>query len=173
MSGAGGDASHQPAPGASRAAFGFIFVTVLLDMMALGIVIPVLPKLVESFLDNDTAAAARWFGLFGTVVGADAVPLLAAARRAVGPVRAKARGAAVELRPRIRLRADGACAVARLAVSRPRDFGHHHGERRDVLCLYRRRDRAGEARGGVRPDRRGLRRRLHPGSGRRRASGRT
>jgi DHA1 family tetracycline resistance protein-like MFS transporter len=40
---------------------------VLLDMMALGVVIPVLPKLVESFLDNDTAAAARWFGLFGTV----------------------------------------------------------------------------------------------------------
>ncbi len=55
----------QAAPG--RAAFGFIFVTVLLDMMALGVVIPVLPKLVESFLDNDTAAAARWFGLFGTV----------------------------------------------------------------------------------------------------------
>jgi MFS transporter, DHA1 family, tetracycline resistance protein len=55
----------QAAPG--RAAFGFIFVTVLLDMMALGVVIPVLPKLVESFLNNDTAAAARWFGLFGTV----------------------------------------------------------------------------------------------------------
>jgi DHA1 family tetracycline resistance protein-like MFS transporter len=52
---------------AGRAAFGFIFVTVLLDMMALGVIIPVLPKLVESFLDNDTAAAARWFGLFGTV----------------------------------------------------------------------------------------------------------
>jgi DHA1 family tetracycline resistance protein-like MFS transporter len=67
MSGAGGEATDQPAPGASRAAFGFIFVTVLLDMMALGVVIPVLPKLVESFLDNDTAAAARWFGLFGTV----------------------------------------------------------------------------------------------------------
>jgi MFS transporter, DHA1 family, tetracycline resistance protein len=67
MSGAGGEAVGRPAPTASRAAFGFIFVTVLLDMMALGIVIPVLPKLVESFLDNDTAAAARWFGLFGTV----------------------------------------------------------------------------------------------------------
>lgn len=52
---------------AGRAAFGFIFVTVLLDMMALGVIIPVLPKLVESFVDNDTAAAARWFGLFGTV----------------------------------------------------------------------------------------------------------
>ena len=67
MSGAGAEASDQPASGASRAAFGFIFVTVLLDMMALGVTIPVLPKLVESFLNNDTAAAARWFGLFGTV----------------------------------------------------------------------------------------------------------
>jgi DHA1 family tetracycline resistance protein-like MFS transporter len=61
----GGEPTQLPAAG--RAAFGFIFVTVLLDMMALGVVIPVLPKLVESFLDNDTAAAARWFGLFGTV----------------------------------------------------------------------------------------------------------
>jgi MFS transporter, DHA1 family, tetracycline resistance protein len=64
---AGSGVSEQPARGASRGAFGFIFVTVLLDMMALGVVIPVLPKLVESFLNNDTAAAARWFGLFGTV----------------------------------------------------------------------------------------------------------
>ena len=30
----------------SRAAFAFIFVTVLLDMLALGIIIPVLPRLV-------------------------------------------------------------------------------------------------------------------------------
>jgi DHA1 family tetracycline resistance protein-like MFS transporter len=66
MSSPGGGVTDQPAPGASRAAFGFIFVTVLLDMMALGVTIPVLPKLVESFVDNDTAAAARWFGLFGT-----------------------------------------------------------------------------------------------------------
>jgi MFS transporter, DHA1 family, tetracycline resistance protein len=58
----------QPKPTATgRAAFGFIFVTVLLDMIALGIIIPVLPKLVELFLNHDTAAAARWFGLFGTV----------------------------------------------------------------------------------------------------------
>lgn len=68
MTSAGDEPVAQTAPsGAGRAAFGFIFVTVLLDMMALGVVIPVLPKLVESFLDNDTAAAARWFGLFGTV----------------------------------------------------------------------------------------------------------
>jgi MFS transporter, DHA1 family, tetracycline resistance protein len=44
----------------------FIFVTILLDTLALGVIIPVLPKLVESFVDNDTASAARIFGLFGT-----------------------------------------------------------------------------------------------------------
>jgi DHA1 family tetracycline resistance protein-like MFS transporter len=44
----------------------FIFVTLLLDMFALGLIMPVLPKLVESFVDNDTASAARIFGLFGT-----------------------------------------------------------------------------------------------------------
>ena len=53
--------------GAPRgAAVAFIFVTVLLDMLALGIVIPILPKLIESFVANDTASAARIFGLFGT-----------------------------------------------------------------------------------------------------------
>jgi DHA1 family tetracycline resistance protein-like MFS transporter len=49
-----------------RAAVAFIFVTILLDMFALGIILPVLPKLVESFVDHDTANAARIFGLFGT-----------------------------------------------------------------------------------------------------------
>jgi DHA1 family tetracycline resistance protein-like MFS transporter len=48
------------------AAVAFIFVTILLDMFALGVILPVLPKLVESFLNNDTASAARMFGLFGT-----------------------------------------------------------------------------------------------------------
>ena len=48
-------------------AVAFIFVTILLDMFALGLVIPILPKLVESFVNNDTANAARIFGLFGTV----------------------------------------------------------------------------------------------------------
>ncbi|MBL8670265.1 MAG: TCR/Tet family MFS transporter [Alphaproteobacteria bacterium] len=44
----------------------FVFVTVMLDMLALGIVIPVLPKLIESFLGGDTARAAEVSGLFGT-----------------------------------------------------------------------------------------------------------
>lgn len=65
MNDAGG--VEMPARGRSRAAFGFIFVTVLLDMMALGITIPVLPKLIEGFVNGDTAVAAHWFGLFSTV----------------------------------------------------------------------------------------------------------
>src|SRR4030088_3135969 len=44
----------------------FIFVTILLDTLALGVIIPILPKLVESFVDNDTASAAKIFGVFGT-----------------------------------------------------------------------------------------------------------
>ena len=53
-------------PAMRGAATAFIFVTILLDMLALGLIMPILPKLVESFVDNDTARAARMFGLFGT-----------------------------------------------------------------------------------------------------------
>ena len=53
----------SPARGAAVA---FIFVTILLDMLALGLIMPILPKLVESFVNNDTARAARIFGVFGT-----------------------------------------------------------------------------------------------------------
>src|SRR5918911_3563444 len=53
-------------PPVRSGAAAFIFVTILLDMLALGLIIPVLPKLVESFVENDTATAARIFGLFGT-----------------------------------------------------------------------------------------------------------
>jgi MFS transporter, DHA1 family, tetracycline resistance protein len=49
-----------------RAAFAFVFVTVLLDMFAIGIIIPVLPKLVEDFMGGDTARAAAIYGVFGT-----------------------------------------------------------------------------------------------------------
>jgi len=49
-----------------RAALGFIFVCVLLDMMALGVVIPVLPRLIQDFT-GDPASAARYIGLFAAV----------------------------------------------------------------------------------------------------------
>jgi len=59
--------SAEVPPSGRRAALAFIFVTILLDMFALGLVIPVLPRLVEDFLGGDTAGAARIYGLFATV----------------------------------------------------------------------------------------------------------
>src|ERR1044072_1392684 len=58
--------TDSPAPAPERAAFAFVFVTVLLDMFAIGIIIPVLPKLVETFMSGDTARAAIIYGIFGT-----------------------------------------------------------------------------------------------------------
>jgi DHA1 family tetracycline resistance protein-like MFS transporter len=48
------------------AAFIFVFITVLLDMLALGIIIPVLPRLVIDFVGGDAARGADFLGLFGT-----------------------------------------------------------------------------------------------------------
>jgi len=50
-----------------KPAFIFVFLTVVLDMLALGMIIPVLPKLVVDFSGGDTARGAEIFGLFGTV----------------------------------------------------------------------------------------------------------
>lgn len=50
-----------------RAAARFIFVTVVLDVVAMGIIIPVLPHLIEDFLHGDTARAAAYYGIFATV----------------------------------------------------------------------------------------------------------
>src|SRR4029450_9812039 len=50
-----------------RRALGFIFCTVTLDVLALGLMIPVLPRIVLEFMGGDTASAAQMFGLFSTV----------------------------------------------------------------------------------------------------------
>src|SRR5207253_4694428 len=52
------------------AALAFIFVTVLLDMLALGLIAPVLAPLVVSFLGGDTARAAEIYGLAFTLFAA-------------------------------------------------------------------------------------------------------
>ena len=49
-----------------HAALGFIFVTVLLDMLAFGVAAPPLPKLISDFLGGDTAQASKYLGLFVT-----------------------------------------------------------------------------------------------------------
>jgi DHA1 family tetracycline resistance protein-like MFS transporter len=55
-----------PAPARPAAAI-FIFLTVSLDMLAMGMIAPVLPRLIESFLSGDTSSASRMLGVFGTV----------------------------------------------------------------------------------------------------------
>jgi len=50
-----------------RAALAFILITVTLDMLALGVIVPVLPRLVVDFVGGDTARGAEVYGLFGTV----------------------------------------------------------------------------------------------------------
>lgn len=56
---------YQP-PG-RRAAASFIFLTVTLDMLALGMIAPVLPRLIASFLGGNASTSARMLGYFGTV----------------------------------------------------------------------------------------------------------
>jgi DHA1 family tetracycline resistance protein-like MFS transporter len=51
----------------ARAAFAFIFITVFLDMLAVGIIVPILPRLIVAFRGGDTASAAAIYGLFGAV----------------------------------------------------------------------------------------------------------
>ncbi len=55
---------------ARRAALAFIFVTVLIDVLAFGVIIPVLPHLVQQFAGGDTAQAAYWVGVFGMAFAA-------------------------------------------------------------------------------------------------------
>ncbi|RYD15990.1 MAG: MFS transporter [Lysobacteraceae bacterium] len=56
--------------GPRRAAVVFIFITVLIDVLSFGIIIPVLPHLVEQLAGGGIALAAMWVGLFGTLFAA-------------------------------------------------------------------------------------------------------
>src|SRR5215469_2362273 len=49
-----------------RAALGFVFVTVLLDMLAFGIIVPILPRLISTFLHGNMARSSEFMGLFTT-----------------------------------------------------------------------------------------------------------
>lgn len=49
------------------AAVVFIFITVVIDVLGFGLIIPVLPKLVQQFMGGDAAEGATVFGVFGTV----------------------------------------------------------------------------------------------------------
>ena len=53
------------APAARKAALAFIFITVLIDVLAFGVIIPVLPHLVQEMVGGDISTAAWWVGGFG------------------------------------------------------------------------------------------------------------
>src|SRR2546427_652543 len=57
---------HSPMLNRQKAAFVFIFVTVLLDMVSFGVIIPVFPQLILRLQGGDMAGAAAIFGIFGT-----------------------------------------------------------------------------------------------------------
>jgi DHA1 family tetracycline resistance protein-like MFS transporter len=56
----------NPAHPPRQAALAFIFVTVLIDMLAFGMIIPVLPLLVQNFAGGNAARGAEIYGAFGT-----------------------------------------------------------------------------------------------------------
>src|SRR5271163_3893721 len=54
-------------PKGRRAAATFIFFTVTLDMLAMGMIAPVLPRLILGFLNGNAVDAAQMLGIFGTL----------------------------------------------------------------------------------------------------------
>jgi MFS transporter, DHA1 family, tetracycline resistance protein len=52
-----------PQTGASKNALAFIIATVVLDMLSIGLIVPIMPRLVEGFFPGRTTDAAHAFGL--------------------------------------------------------------------------------------------------------------
>jgi MFS transporter, DHA1 family, tetracycline resistance protein len=65
----GSTTAHGPpmAEHRRKAAVRFIFIAALLDILAIGVIVPVLPRLVQSFTHGDIGRAADYVGLFGAV----------------------------------------------------------------------------------------------------------
>jgi MFS transporter, DHA1 family, tetracycline resistance protein len=76
----------QPETPATRASMAFIMVTVLIDMMAIGLIVPVLPSIVGSFTASPTEQT-WWFGVVNLAFGLSsffAAPMLGALSDQVG-----------------------------------------------------------------------------------------
>ena len=58
---------NAPSREPRKAALIFVFVTVALDVVALGVIAPVFVPLVEGFMHENIVAAAGVVGVFGTV----------------------------------------------------------------------------------------------------------
>jgi DHA1 family tetracycline resistance protein-like MFS transporter len=66
--------THETRPSGRRAAFGFIFASVLMNAVSFGLIFPVLPNLIRAFFGAvsaaTTASAAEWQFVFGVTWGA-------------------------------------------------------------------------------------------------------
>jgi len=121
---------------AGRAAFAFIFVTVLLDTLALGLIVPLLPKLIEQFNGGDMSAAAAQVGVFGFVFAG--MQFLFAP--VIGTLSDRFGRRPVVLLSNLGMGCDyildGAGAVAVVAVDWACDLGAHLGQLSDGERLY-------------------------------------
>ncbi len=160
------------APAPSRHAVTFVMITVLLDMVGFGLIMPVLPGLIEEVGGlglADASIIGGWMFFAFSITQFAFSPLDGQPER---PVRTQATAAAGDLRAVRGLSFLGLRALDLLAVRGPR----HRGTLRVVLRhrqrLYRRCHGPRGSGEGLWHDGRGLRRRLCRGPGHRRAAGR-
>ena len=70
-----------------QAAMIFILITVFIDVLGIGIIIPILPELIKEFAGGSTAQAGRWFGVLASTYALTqfiCAPLLGALSDRVG-----------------------------------------------------------------------------------------
>ena len=82
-----GDGTRSSARQGRPAAMIFILITVFIDVLGIGIIIPILPELIKEFVGGGTSDAARWFGVLAMVYAAAQflfAPLLGALSDRVG-----------------------------------------------------------------------------------------
>ena len=61
--------SSAPAISARQPALVFIFITLFLDILGIGLIVPILPKLVEQFTGGSIASASHIYGLLAALAG--------------------------------------------------------------------------------------------------------
>ncbi len=143
----------------------FIMITVLIDMMSIGLIVPVLPALVGSFTASQTEQA-WWYGAVTLAFSHRQLLRLADARRALGSLRPPAGAADRLLRPGAQLlrhrAGDGALDADRRAAAR----AARCRRTRSVANAYVADITPPEDRAqALRPARRDVRHRLHPRPG--------
>ena len=150
-----------------KAAFIFILITVTLDMLALGVMIPVLPKLITQFEGGDISRAAAVSGVFGFAWAL----MQFLFQPVLGSLSDRFGRRPIVLASNLGLGLDYifmALAPAAHPLHRAADLWRDGCELLHGRRLYRRYHASRAAGGALRTARRGFRLRLHSGTGNRR-----